>query len=259
MFGTLVICLPSPHTGGDIVLRHAGQEKTHKTSEVQPSVLCWYSDVHHEVLPVTSGYRWVLTYNLAISPDLERPSAALRRPQTDQLQLSIASWLQQARLQDGDQVPTKEVPHIYYLFEHEYTEASIALRGLKTTDLVRVQCLQHVSTRLDFDVFLAVLEKRQEGGVEHVWTKRKKRSYWDDYEYTPPVTWHELSDIYNTYISIKKLVDLDGHLLRAEMEITKDDLERNLVQGGDPFYGVTDRNEEYEGYMGNSVCILRNS
>jgi hypothetical protein len=56
MFGTLVICLPSPHTGGGVVLRHAGQEKTYKTSEAQPSILCWYSDVHHEVLPVTSGY-----------------------------------------------------------------------------------------------------------------------------------------------------------------------------------------------------------
>lgn len=68
MFGTLVICLPSPHEGGDVVVKHSGQAKTFSTSLVQPSVLCWYSDVHHEVLPVTSGYRCVLTYNLAIPP-----------------------------------------------------------------------------------------------------------------------------------------------------------------------------------------------
>lgn len=96
MFGTLVICLPSPHTGGDIVLRHAGKEVTYKTSEIQPSVLCWYLDAHHEVLPVTSGYRWALTYNLAIPPHLERPSAPLPlcQPQNAQLQQSLASWLE---------------------------------------------------------------------------------------------------------------------------------------------------------------------
>jgi hypothetical protein len=179
MFGTLVICLPSPHTGGDIVLRHAGQEKSYKTSEAQPSIFCWYSDVHHEVLPVTSGYRWVLTYNLAISPDLERPSAALCKPQTAQLQQSLASWLEHLAQHNWDQATGKDLPHLYYLMEHEYTEASIALRGLKMTDLSRVQCLQNVSNKLDFDVFLAVLEKRQEGGVEQVWQPR--RSYYDGY------------------------------------------------------------------------------
>lgn len=40
MFGTLVVCLPSPHQGGDVVLKHHGKTKTYRTSQVQPSVLC---------------------------------------------------------------------------------------------------------------------------------------------------------------------------------------------------------------------------
>ncbi|KAK0716561.1 hypothetical protein B0T21DRAFT_425871 [Apiosordaria backusii] len=57
MFGTLVIALPSPHQGGDVVVKHCGQTMTFKTSEHPQSFVCWYSDVSHEVLPVTSGYR----------------------------------------------------------------------------------------------------------------------------------------------------------------------------------------------------------
>ncbi|KAH6637321.1 hypothetical protein F5144DRAFT_487807 [Chaetomium tenue] len=249
MFGTLAICLPSPHTGGDIVLRHAGKEVTYKTSQAQPSALCRYSDVHHEALPVTSGYRWVLTYNLAISPDIERPSAALCQPQTSQLQQSLASWLEHLAQDDRGGAAGKDVPHLYYLMEHEYTEASIALRGLKTTDFGRVQCLRDLSTSLDFDVFLAVLEKREEGGIEQEW--QDGRCYYGD-DAGDGLDWHELDCVYETSISIKKLVDLDGYLIRSRMNIDEKDLETNLIPTGDPFEGVEDRKEEYEGYTGNT-------
>lgn len=80
MFGTLVICLPSEHQGGDLVVKHHDVTKVFKTSETQPSMACWFADVSHEVLPVTSGIRWVLTYNLAISHQVHRPSAAMSAP-----------------------------------------------------------------------------------------------------------------------------------------------------------------------------------
>lgn len=67
MFGTLVVCLPSSHQGGELVLRHDGKTvmfDTSVTSEFEVSFAAWYSDVLHEVKPVTSGHRLVLTYNL---------------------------------------------------------------------------------------------------------------------------------------------------------------------------------------------------
>ncbi|KAK4671572.1 hypothetical protein QC764_0096620 [Podospora pseudoanserina] len=78
MFGALVICLPSEHQGGDLVVKQRDVTKRFKTSEVQPSMACWFSDGTHEVLPVTSGIRWGLTYNLGISPQVNRPSAAMK-------------------------------------------------------------------------------------------------------------------------------------------------------------------------------------
>lgn len=52
MFGTLVICLPSEHTGGEVRLQH-GEESvslsTAESSAFKSFYLAWYADVTHEV------------------------------------------------------------------------------------------------------------------------------------------------------------------------------------------------------------------
>ena len=70
MFGSLVVCLPTQFTGGALVTRHKGEEKVFDWSsspEDPLNVVCWaafFSDVEHEILPVISGHRLTLTYNL---------------------------------------------------------------------------------------------------------------------------------------------------------------------------------------------------
>ena len=70
MFGSLVVVLPAPHDGGELVLRHAGEEWTFDATELLGgrtdaiAYVAFFSDVEHEVLPVHSGYRVTLTYNL---------------------------------------------------------------------------------------------------------------------------------------------------------------------------------------------------
>ena len=72
MFGSLVIVFPSPHEGGDLLLRYRGQEwtldsgKTPAAAKDQTSIgyVAFFSDIEHEVTPVTSGHRITLTYNL---------------------------------------------------------------------------------------------------------------------------------------------------------------------------------------------------
>lgn len=71
MFGSLVIVFPTAHVGGALRLRHGGTEWTFDSAtevlnQPTPSIgyVAFFSDVEHEVTPVTSGHRVTLTYNL---------------------------------------------------------------------------------------------------------------------------------------------------------------------------------------------------
>jgi hypothetical protein len=79
MFGSLVIAYPTAHTGG--ALRFVKGDKTWsidsgavlagKKNSVAYAV--FFSDTEHEVLPVTSGHRVTVTYNLYLAPDIGEP------------------------------------------------------------------------------------------------------------------------------------------------------------------------------------------
>ncbi|XP_065886730.1 uncharacterized protein [Dysidea avara] len=83
MFGSLVVCLPTQFSGGELVVRHQRKEIKYDWSSPASNPLnslCWaafYSDIEHEVLPVTKGYRVTLTYNLYYGDDLDRPKVDL--------------------------------------------------------------------------------------------------------------------------------------------------------------------------------------
>eukprot|EP00731_Ephydatia_muelleri_P032683 Em0024g227a len=88
MFGSLVVCLPTQFTGGSLVTHHHGNKVNFDWSSTpdQPSrKIKWasfFSNVEHEILPVTSGYRVTLTYNLygmqadAVAPLISNPEIA---------------------------------------------------------------------------------------------------------------------------------------------------------------------------------------
>ena len=73
MFGSLVVCLPS-HFKGELITRHQGCHITFDWS-VSPSTYwaAFFSDVEHEILPVTSGYQFTLTYNLYHTLTIDHP------------------------------------------------------------------------------------------------------------------------------------------------------------------------------------------
>ena len=68
MFGTLLIGLPSQHGGGEILLDTGGEDRltvdfSTDNAKDFPAV-AFVADRHHEIRPVTEGYRVVLVYNL---------------------------------------------------------------------------------------------------------------------------------------------------------------------------------------------------
>ena len=69
MFATLVIVLPSLYTGGELVVRHRDREARLDLHGPEPSDVAFaafYADCVHEVLPITSGCRLTLVYNLLL-------------------------------------------------------------------------------------------------------------------------------------------------------------------------------------------------
>ncbi|KAH6680481.1 hypothetical protein B0J14DRAFT_648860 [Halenospora varia] len=88
-FGSLVVSLPNPHVGGHLRVDHkqithifdlgsCPSQETNSTDETP--TLHWaafYSDCSHEVLPVTSGHRLTLTYQLYISTHLSSQTLPL--------------------------------------------------------------------------------------------------------------------------------------------------------------------------------------
>ena len=70
MFGSLVVVFPTPHSGGALVLRHHDKEYTFDSGNTLANTpnsigyVAFFSDVEHEVLPVVSGHRVTITYNL---------------------------------------------------------------------------------------------------------------------------------------------------------------------------------------------------
>ena len=63
MFATMVLVLPSLHSGGELVIQHLGRETILDPRPEEPSEIGFagfYADCVHEVRPVTTGYRLTL-------------------------------------------------------------------------------------------------------------------------------------------------------------------------------------------------------
>ena len=81
--GTLIVALHSAHTGGELYVRNEGQEMLYDFSvhSAEPNIAqfaAFIGDCEHEVKPVTSGHRVVLTYTLLRPVEIPRvlPSGA---------------------------------------------------------------------------------------------------------------------------------------------------------------------------------------
>ncbi|RYP35809.1 hypothetical protein DL767_003664 [Monosporascus sp. MG133] len=126
MVGTLVVCLPARHDGGDVSLSHAGKSRVFATSRSSAyglTALAWFSDVTHEITQVTSGYRLVLTYNIIQTGGPSKSAGSLAK-QHKQLQNAILEW----------KVKYNNTKRLFYCLEHQYTQSSLSLENLKGRD-----------------------------------------------------------------------------------------------------------------------------
>lgn len=69
MFATIIVILPSMYTGGEVHVSHSSSYEVFDfaaQSLLSTVALAWYTDVFHEVKPVTSGYRLALSSRIPL-------------------------------------------------------------------------------------------------------------------------------------------------------------------------------------------------
>jgi hypothetical protein len=180
MFGTLVVCLPSRHEGGTLILEHDGQTKQidfgGDDSEFQTQYVAFYADCRHEVTPVKSGYRVCLVYNLA-SAGKKQPAAPHHAEA-----VAVAAQLLQKLFSAAAALDKLAIP-----FTHQYTEAGFGPRQLKGADRARAEVLIRAAQTLDYECYFALLMLHQEGTPDYgtmdygaSWGRRGSRWSYDD-------------------------------------------------------------------------------
>lgn len=153
MIGTLVISLPSKHEGGQVHLSHSNKRHVFATSEFSSfdlTALAWYSDVTHEIKPLSSGYRLVITYNLIQQPG-SAPSAGAFIEQQTQLQTLLQNWA--STLQSKTRV--------IYRLDHKYSQSSLSIQNMKGRDAQLVRCLKQACQETGFYVLLAIMTRTE--------------------------------------------------------------------------------------------------
>ncbi len=177
MFATLVVCLPSRHQGGTLVVGHAGQtaqiDFAGSAAEYRIQYAAFYADCRHEVKPITQGYRICLVYNLAIARSKQQPSAPRDGPVVEKVAEVLPRWFAD-RSNGRDRIV---VP-----LAHQYTEAGLDPRELKGADRSRADVLFRAADQLGFQAFLALMTHSQHGSVDcDSWHGRPYRSRrWSD-------------------------------------------------------------------------------
>lgn len=260
MFATVIIVLPSQFTGGAAHLSHSGLSKVldcSPSSAYETTVLAWYTDVTHEIKPITSGYRLALSYNLLHTTQSLRPALSTNEDLVRKIRRTLLTWKQDA----GVSTPEK----IIYLLNHHYSQASLNASALKGVDAHKVATLDAVAQGLGFRLGLASVECRLWGPGDdreecrsHHWLKDYGYRYGEservcegfkDEEY---ITMNFFDEYITRDMNFIDLVDLEGNLITEILSYDKRtglipvDLRKTVESG--PL-----DEEVYGGYQGN-VC-----
>ena len=123
-------------------------------------------------------------------------------------------------------------PNLAFLFEHQYTDASLSFNGLKGNDHQVAAVLRKISSEYGFCFYLTSLERTVEGGCdENEW------GYGD---------YHEIIDEIDSAVTLNRVVDLNGSEIATDLDFDQN----NFIQS-DPFEDLEPDDEDCSGYTGN--------
>ena len=232
MFASLIIVLPSKFEGGEVHVSHGNNKDVFNISpfsEFTTSALAWYTDVIHEVKPVTSGYRLAISYNLVnTSPGLPPPHPPEVHSAVTVIENIFRKWRREAYY-EGD-----ANGYIVYLLDHEYSDAGLQFSALKGRDAALVSNIREVAEKQGVSLCLGLLECRVEGAPDT-----------DTIYSSDP----KMEEVYEREYRIKGLYDLEGDLVDGSPIVL--DPESDMIPR-DPGFDYLDPDEKEGGdYTGN--------
>lgn len=167
-----------------------------------------------QVKAVTSGSRLVITYNLATESSagpLYGQTAGRMDIENNHFRSLFANWNK-----------TPAAKSLFYLLEHQYTDASLCYDSLKGKDALKARALKQAADHGSVNIYLASIERTSMG---------------DDDD-------PDMEEDMGVYM--RRLVNLEGDELTTNIEIDMD----QFVQS-DPYQDREPDDEEHEGFTGN--------
>jgi hypothetical protein len=95
MFATLIVQLPCEYNGGQLIVKHKGNEKIFDFTENSTFTQYYaalYADCEHELKPLTKGYRLCLVYNLIYADSGPPPEVPENSKTIDTVVEIIKRW-----------------------------------------------------------------------------------------------------------------------------------------------------------------------
>lgn len=244
MVATLVVSLPSVHTGGELVVDDGGRERVYHASRDELTLVAFYADRRHEVRPVRSGHRISLTFNLLATspaePESPQPVSRAAALLTEHFTTSISS---RSGGRDHD-TPTR----LAFLLDHEYTQRGLAAGRFKGADAARVKVLRDAASQAGCECVFALAEVHE---TRDAWDSGGGRGRWYD---------EEFGDEFDATADDVT----DGELIDDEIALNwwitpgasrGEKVQLGLYDGqvctATPTTALTPYESEYEGYMGN--------
>jgi hypothetical protein len=246
MVATLVITLPSSFQGGELVVRHEGQEQT-----IDPSSECkhfrihfaaFYADCEHEVRPLREGHRLSLVYNLTLKKGKKGLTAPRIQEHIDAITPLVRDWAREA------------TGKLAITLEHEYTQKGLAWDALKGVDRVKAQVLLAAAQQADCQTYLALLTLHEAGSAEPLGGygySRYGRRRWDYDDEDEDAGDYEMGEVYDTSLTAEHWSDSSGKRLPIDsLEVEEDELlDPEALRDIEP-------EEDFEGYTGNAGMTL---
>ena len=157
MVATLVVCLPSVHSGGELVVDDGGTERTFRGSRDELVLVAFYADRRHEVKPVRSGHRVTLTFNLMLTGSTSNGDVGPAEQVARHLTEHFSAPAPQTRGGDDVDGPIR----LAFLLDHEYTEAGLQSHRFKGADAEWVAVLRNAAEQAGCETMFALVEVRE--------------------------------------------------------------------------------------------------